>query len=121
MVFGEDNQQSYVLGLLDTGTSGIFVKRSILNKIRHVIEETPTQLHGRYNSTIAHHLATFTIKLPDFTLARKLVVKAYVEDDAKGKHDIILGGTFCKQLGLKFDFQKDTVTWGDITIALKKK
>ena len=110
MVSKEKNQISYLTGLLDTGASGCFIKQTALEKVHHHLENATVQLQGRYNSSMATNIATFSLKLPDFTMSREVKVRAYVEVNASGKHDIILGRTFCKQIGLKFDFEKKTVT-----------
>jgi hypothetical protein len=43
-----------------------------------------------------------------------------VEEDAVGRHDIILGIRFIQQLGLLFDFKRHTVTWDEITIPMRQ-
>lgn len=121
MLLSSNHQCKYVLGLLDTGASGVYIKREALKNINHTLESTPIRLQGCYKTTHCTQVATFTIKLPDFTSARELNVTAYVEDMAQGRHDIVLGRSVCKQLGLKFDFKQETVTWDDITIPMKQK
>ena len=95
--------------------------RSALAHIDHTVEDAVVQLQGRYSTVQATQTAIFTIKLPSFTSAKEIKIRAFVEDGAQGRHDIILGCTVCKQLGLKFDFQLDTVTWDDKTISMLKK
>ncbi len=120
-VTSPNKQPYYLLGLLDTGAGGAYIKRSALAHIDHTVEDAVVQLQGRYSTVQATQTAIFTIKLPCFTSAKEIKIRAFVEDGAQGRHDIILGRTVCKQLGLKFDFQLDTVTWDDKTISMLKK
>ena len=65
-------------------------------------------------------LVEFDIKLPDFYESRIVIVKAYVDEDAVGNHDIIFGWRFCSELGLILDY-KNKVTWNNLSIPMMDK
>ena len=47
-------------------------------------------------------------------------VKAYVDENAVGKHDIVFGQKFCAELGLILGFKHNKVIWDDISIPMRK-
>jgi hypothetical protein len=114
-------EKQFLLGLLDTGATGTFIKRSALKNFTHQIRKVKLQAKGRYALSNLQEMASFTISLPDFSSNRSIDVEAYVEDDVVGRHDIILGIRVIHQLGLVFDFQRQTVTWDDIVLPMLKK
>ena len=109
-----------LLGLLDTGATGIFVKRAALKNIEHEIKNINIQVKGRYALSHLKEIALFDIKLPDFYNSRTVSIRAYVEEEAVGRHDIILGIRFIQQLGLIFDFKRHAVVWDEITIPMRQ-
>jgi hypothetical protein len=42
-----------------------------------------------------------------------------VEDEIVGRHNIIFGVRYIQQLGLIFDFKRNTVSWDEITIPMR--
>jgi hypothetical protein len=109
-----------LLGLLNTGATGIFIKRTTLNNILHCIKKTNIHVKGRYAQSHIHEVALLNIKLPDFYNSCTVTVEAYVEEESIGRHDIILGVRFIQQLGLIFDFKRSTVIWDEITIPMRQ-
>jgi predicted aspartyl protease len=115
------NPAKLLLGLLDTGATGIFVKRNALENFDHKITKTNIQVKGRYAQSILKEIAHFAIKLPNFYNSRTVDIQAYVEDEAVGQHDIVLGIKFIQQLGLIFDFHCRIVSWDEISIPMRQK
>jgi hypothetical protein len=115
-----ENLNQLLLGLLDTGSTGIFIKWTALNNILHHIKKTNIHVKGRYAQSHIHDVALLNIKLPDFYNSRTVTVEAYVEEETIGRHDIILGVRFIQQLGLIFDFKRNTVIWDEITIPMRQ-
>ena len=108
-----------VLGLADTGAKSIFIKRSALNRIPHRIENCLIKSQGRYgNSSKISNIATFQLRLPQFSSSRVIKVRAYVEDNATGRHDIIFGIQFMSELGLVLDLKHQTLIWYDASMAM---
>ena len=60
------NKDQLLLGLLDTGATGIFVKRAALKNIEHEIKNINIQVKGRYALSHLKEIALFDIKLADF-------------------------------------------------------
>jgi hypothetical protein len=108
------------LSLLDTGATGIFINWTALNNILHHIKKTNIHFKGRYAQSHFHEAVLLNIKLPDFYNSRTVTVKAYMEEESIGRHDIILGVRFIQQLGLTFDFKRNTVIWDEITIPMRQ-
>ena len=107
------------MGLLDTGATGIFIKQAALNNLQHQIKQTNIHVKGRYAKLKITQIALFDIKLPDFYNSRTVSIQAYVKEDVVGRHDIILGVRFIKELGLIFDFKRNTVIWDEITLPMR--
>ena len=63
----------------------------------------------------------FDCKLTDFCSSRKITVKAYIDDDAVGKHDIIFGRRFCAELGIIINYKTKTMIWDDLSVPMTKK
>jgi hypothetical protein len=78
------------------------------------------QIKGRYSQSHIIQIASFKIKLPDFCNHKTIVVQAYLENKVVGRHDIILGIQFIQQLGLAFDFKRNTASWDELTIPLRQ-
>jgi len=109
----------YALGLADTGAKSVFIKRSVLRTIPHTIEEVKIKSQGRYGPpSEIRQQATFQIKLPQFTSSRTINITAYIEDNATGRHDIILGLRCLSQLGIVLDLKHKTMIWDDVSVAL---
>jgi hypothetical protein len=70
------------------------------------------QVRGRYSSVTATKMATFKVQLPDFCNSKTITLRAYVDDDPVGVHDIILGTRVFQQLGLIFDFLSIVLSTG---------
>eukprot|EP00957_Ditylum_brightwellii_P185415 14118399-Ditylum_brightwellii.AAC.1 len=83
-----------ILGLLDTGAIGkvgAFIKRDALRSIPHTTERVNGKIQGRYATESAMEVATFDIKLPELCCSKTITITAYVEDNARGRHDLVLG------------------------------
>jgi hypothetical protein len=109
-----------LLGLLDTGTTGIFIKKNALKDVMHTIQRIDLKVKGRYSQSSLKEVATFDIKLPDFCSSHSITIQAYVEDTSIGWHDVVLGLRFIQELGLIFDFKHYIVSWDDISAPMKK-
>ena len=96
------------------------MKRNALKKIVLQVEQVNLKVKGRYSQSFLKEIATFDIKLPDFCGSRCVTIRAYVEDKSIGRHDIVLGVRFIKQLGLIFDFKRSTVMWDNITTPMRQ-
>jgi hypothetical protein len=60
----KDSSNKYnelLLGLLDTGATGIFVKRTALNSIHHQIKPTNIRVKGRYAQSHINEIALLTL------------------------------------------------------------
>jgi hypothetical protein len=112
--------QHLLLGLLDTGATGIFIKREALGKIDHQVKQVSLKVKGHYSQSHLKLIAIFDIKLPDFCGSCCVTVHAYVEDESIGRHDIVLGIRFIKHLGLIFDFKRCTVKWDEIINPMRQ-
>ena len=115
---GKSNQ--IFIGLLDTGATGIFIKRTALKNFDHKINKTNVQVKGRYAFSNIKEVASFTIRLPDFCSNKTIDVQAYIEDEVIGRHDIILGIRFIRQIGLIFDFKRQILTWDEISLPMRQ-
>jgi hypothetical protein len=115
------NHVILLLGSLDTGATGIFVKRNALGNFNHEITKIKIQVKGRYAQSTLKEVAHFAIKLPDVCNSRPVDVQANVEDEVVGQHDIVLGIKFIQQLGLIIDFQRRIVFWDEISIPMRQK
>eukprot|EP00957_Ditylum_brightwellii_P127152 9694758-Ditylum_brightwellii.AAC.1 len=60
---------------------------------------------------MAKEVATFGIKLPELCCSKTVNISAYIEDNAKGHHDLVLSIKYCSLLGLNFDFKNNIVAW----------
>jgi hypothetical protein len=65
-------------------------------------------------------MTTLIIKLPDFCRSCHITVRAYVENNSIGRHDIVLGTCFIKQLVLILDFTRCAVTWNDVAFPMQQ-
>jgi hypothetical protein len=90
------NVKHLLLGLLDTGATGIFVKREALKGIDHQVEQVNLKVKGRYSHSQLKEIAIFDIKLPNFCGSFRATVRAYIEESSIGRHDIVLGIRFIK-------------------------
>eukprot|EP00957_Ditylum_brightwellii_P148987 11343397-Ditylum_brightwellii.AAC.1 len=94
----EKGQRAQILALLDTSAIGkvhTFVKQSTIKNI-------PIPLRN--------------VK----AISKTVEIKAYVENNAKGCHNLVLGIKYCSMLGLNFDFEAKLVTWDDVLLPMKK-
>ena len=115
------NVKHLMLGLLDTGATGVFIKRNVLKNIKHQVQKVNIKVKGRYASSLLKEVALFDINLPDFCNSRSISIRAYIEEEAVGRHDIVLGLHFIQQLGLIFDFKRCAVTWDEVSIPMRQK
>ncbi len=92
-----------------------------MDRVAHTIEPINVPIRGRYSKVTAHRLAKFDIKLPDFCYSKTISIRAYVDENPVGRHDIIFGTRVCQQLGLIFDFKRKLVTWDNLTIPMKQR
>ena len=78
-------------------------------------------MKGRYNTTVIKHKATFDVRLPDFTTSKVVRDTALVEDDndVVGRHNIIVGINFLRELGISFDFSRSIFSWDGVVTAMK--
>jgi hypothetical protein len=65
-------------------------------------------------------LLFFDIKLQDFCGSHRSTVRPYIEESSIGRHNIVLGIQFIKQLGLIFNFQKCIVIWDNLSIPMRQ-
>jgi hypothetical protein len=109
-----------LLGLLDTGATGIFVKREAFKGIVHQVEQVNFKVKGRFSHPQLKEIAIFDMILPDFCGSHHVTIRAYIEENSIGRYDIVLGIRFIKQLGLIFDFLKCIVTWNTLSIPMRQ-
>jgi hypothetical protein len=86
-----NGQHLLLLGLLDAGATGSFIKQLALKNIMHSTQVINLQVKGQYSQSHIKHLATFEIKLPDFYSQCTVKVQAYMEDKVVGQHDLVFG------------------------------
>jgi hypothetical protein len=110
---------SIILGVFNTGATGIFIKRAAFKNIDHKIKKAKVQVKGRYALSRLKESASLTIKLPDFRNNKSIDIQAYIKDKTVGRHDIIKEIDFIQQLGLIFDFQRKAVIWDEITLPMR--
>ena len=110
------NVKHLMLGLLDTGATGVFIKQNVLKNIKHQVRKVNIKVKGRYASSHLKEVSLFDIKLPDFCNSCSISIRAYIEEDTVGHHDIVLGLHFIQQLGLIFDFKCCAVSWDKVSI-----
>eukprot|EP00957_Ditylum_brightwellii_P013662 1029781-Ditylum_brightwellii.AAC.1 len=87
----DDGQCKNILGLLDTGaigSVGAFIKRDTLSSVPHTIKHVNGKIQGRYATESAKEVATFEIKLPELCHSKTVSISAYIEENAKGRHDL---------------------------------
>ena len=99
-----------VLGLLDSGATGVHVKRPVLSLTKCTLANANIHVTGRYGKSYVSETATFKIKLPDFCRSRSMLVTANINDNAIGRHNIIFGARFLTDLGLIFDYKRQQIT-----------
>ena len=87
-----------IKGLLDTGAGGVHIKRSALKNTRHIIQNVNFEVTGRYSKRMIKQMAIFECKLIDFCSSRKVQIKAYIDEDIVGSHDIVFGKRFCAKI-----------------------
>eukprot|EP00957_Ditylum_brightwellii_P195579 14902652-Ditylum_brightwellii.AAC.1 len=66
-------------------------------------------------------VATFDIKLPELCRSKTVTITAYIKDNAKGRHDLVLGIKYCSLLVLNFDFKNNIVTWDDVSMKMRHR
>jgi len=93
-----------VLGLLDSGATGIHVKRSVLPMIKCTIVDANIHVTGRYGKSHVTETATVKIKLPDFCASRSISVTANIDNNSVGRHGTIFGARFLTELGIVFNY-----------------
>eukprot|EP00957_Ditylum_brightwellii_P076239 5795536-Ditylum_brightwellii.AAC.1 len=64
-------------------------------------------------------VATFDIKLPKLCRSKTVTITAYIKDNAKGQHNLVLGIKYCSMLDLNFDFKNNIVTWGNESMKMQ--
>eukprot|EP00957_Ditylum_brightwellii_P193636 14745388-Ditylum_brightwellii.AAC.1 len=119
-----EGKHPQILTLLDTGAIGkvgAFIKRDALHNVPHTISKCTDCIQGCYSTAESSKIAIFLVKIPEFCQSKTVTIKAYVEDNANGRHNLILGIKYCSLLGLKFDFTKKLVTWDDISLQMKRR
>eukprot|EP00957_Ditylum_brightwellii_P028302 2137901-Ditylum_brightwellii.AAC.1 len=118
-----DGSKKNILGLLDTGAIGkigAFIKRNALASIPHTIQSVDRRIQGQYTVETSKEVATFDTKLPELCQSKMVNISAYVEDNAKGRHNIVLAIKYCSLLGLSFDFKNNIVTWDDVSMKMRQ-
>ena len=112
---------SPVIGLLDSGATNTFIRKSVLKNFPHSTSKVNVKVKGRYSSTSIKEQATFDVRLPDFDATKSVKVTAFVEDSGcvVGRHAIVFGSTFLQELGITFDYSRGTITWDDVSTTMK--
>jgi len=76
-------------------------------------------VNGRYSRTNIRQKATFLVRLPDFSSSKTIRVTALVEDRSSGRHNIVFGTPFLRDLGFNFDYKRGIITWDDVSTVMK--
>jgi hypothetical protein len=108
------DKDQWILGLLHTGATGIFVKRAALQ----ILSSKLKVLTFKSKSDMLFHTSK---KLHSLTSGSLIFTTARLSQSVRmsvGHHAIILGIHFIQQLGNLFDFRRRTVTWDEVTIAM---
>ena len=51
---------------------------------------------------------------------REVTVEALVGENTIGRHDLIFGRQFCKEMKLQLNFNTETIVWDDLSIPTKR-
>ena len=62
------------------------------------------KVRGRYSVSQIKQMVEFKCKFTYFCDSKTIRAKAYVDEKAVVKHDIVFGQRFCTELGLVLDF-----------------
>ena len=89
---------------MDSGATNIHIKRKSLKGIKYTVTKVNVKVKGRYSSSTIREMAEFQCRLPDFCGSRIVTIKAYIDEDAVGYHDLVLGQKFCADLGFIHDY-----------------
>eukprot|EP00957_Ditylum_brightwellii_P159074 12106900-Ditylum_brightwellii.AAC.1 len=112
-----------IVRLLDTGAIGkigALIKRNALASILHTIQQVDGRNQGQYALETSKEVATFNIKLPKLCRPKTMNISMYVEDNAKGCHDIVLRIKYCSLLGLSFNFRNNIMTWDGVSMKMRQ-
>ena len=115
----ELSNKKVVLGLFDSGAGGVHIKRSTLSKIQHTVHEVCVEVKGRYSKSFINQVAQFELKLPDFCSSKTVKVKAYIDEDAIGRHDIIFGQDLIAEQGFVLDYKSKVIIWDDLVCPMR--
>ena len=119
LIASYEKKQSTVLGLLDTGASNNFITKETLKHVDHTTTSINSCVNGRYSKTNISQKATFHIRLPDFTSSKTIKITALVEDKSAGRHNIVFGTPFLRELGFHFDYQRGIITGDDVSMVMQ--
>ena len=109
-----------IKGLLDTGAGGVHIKRSALKNTRYTVQNVNVVVTGQYSKRTIKQMAIFECKLIDFCSSRKVQVRAYIDEDAVGSHEIVFGKRFCAEIGIIMNYKTKTIIWDDLSIPMFK-
>ena len=91
-----------------------------MKNTRHIIQDINVEVTGRYFKRIIKQMAIFECKLVDFCSSRIVQVKAYIDEDAVGSHDVVSGKRFCAKLGIVLNYKTKTTIWDDLSIPMTR-
>ena len=115
------SKKATLCGLIDSGASGNHIKRSALKGIQYLSSKVNVNVRGRYAASRIVETAEFECKLPDFGNSRRIKIKAYIDEDAVGRHDIVIGRRTCSELGLVLNYKRQRVVWDELSIPMENK
>jgi len=118
-IASHEKKQSTVLGLLDTGASNNFITKETLKHVDHTTTAINSCVNGRYSKSNISQKPIFHIRLPDFTSSKTIKITALVEDNTAGRHNIMFGTPFLRELGFHFDYQRGIITWDDVSMVMQ--
>ena len=115
-IIQRDKNNKRILGLLDSGTNGNFIKRKAFKNVTYESKSVKVIVKGKYHSAEEKQVAIFQTKLPDFCTYREVTV----EENAIGRHDLVFGRKFCKEMKLQLNVKTETIIWDDLSIPMKR-
>ena len=107
--------------LLDSGASGTHIKRRALRNVNYTSTRVNVNVNGRYATSKISEMVEFEGQLTDFCESRTVKIRAYVDENAVGDHDLILGSRFCNELGMILDYKNKKIIWDDLAIPMLNK
>ena len=110
------------ISLLDSGSTGCLINKKSLPFGTRTTTTPYSTVQTTTQGTHSSNEIVFIndIQLPEFVNQRHINgVVAHVFDSPNCPYDIIIGRDFLKAIGIKMDFELDTISWLDTRVDMK--